>query len=68
MDTCKNGHDVEAEGGRDNRGRCRACNRDASKRFVERRKAGIPIDPARQSPRRDLGYDKVENVKGWDAK
>jgi hypothetical protein len=64
-DVCANGHVVAETGGRDNRGRCRACNRECSRRLVERRKAGIPKDPAKSHPRRDLGMTEVVDAKDW---
>ena len=57
---CANGHNTDETGGRDNRGRCRACNREASKRYEAARKAGIPLVENRRHVRTDLGYDELK--------
>lgn len=59
IDICQNNHIVDEVGGRDPRGRCRACNREASKRYEARRAAGIPIDKTRSHARKDLGYTEL---------
>jgi len=62
---CSNGHDTSVTGGYDPRRRCRACNREASERYVAARKAGVPVDVKRSHARKDVGYSVVMNVRTY---
>jgi hypothetical protein len=59
VNLCPNGHDKDVVGTRANGNGCNECKREASRRFREARKAGVPVNPRKSQPRTDLGKTEV---------
>ena len=55
---CRNGHDKDVVGV-NAKGACMECKREAARRYLENRKAGVPLNERKRQARTDLGYDTI---------